>query len=52
MGRTMKTTLKAATIQRSEDRAHFDLGWLQTYHSFSFADYYDPERELGRAARL
>ncbi len=30
------------TIQRSGDRAFFDMGWLQTYHSFSFADYFDP----------
>lgn len=30
-------------IQRSAQRAHFDHGWLDTYHSFSFADYHDPE---------
>ena len=30
-------------IQRSAQRAHFDHGWLDTYHSFSFADYRDPE---------
>jgi quercetin 2,3-dioxygenase len=29
-------------IQRADDRAFFDFGWLKTYHSFSFADYYDP----------
>jgi redox-sensitive bicupin YhaK (pirin superfamily) len=31
------------TVQRAADRAHFDFGWLSTYHSFSFADYYDPD---------
>lgn len=40
------------TIQRSKDRAYFDHGWLKTYHSFSFADYYDPANQNWGALRV
>jgi redox-sensitive bicupin YhaK (pirin superfamily) len=39
-------------IRRSEDRGHFDHGWLDTRHSFSFADYFDPEHVQFGALRV
>jgi quercetin 2,3-dioxygenase len=30
-------------LRKSSDRGHFNHGWLSTFHSFSFADYYDSQ---------
>lgn len=39
-------------IQRAGDRYFADHGWLRTYHSFSFADYVDPQNLNWGALRV
>ena len=39
-------------VLSSSERGHFDHGWLDTYHSFSFGDYYDPSRIRFRSLRV
>jgi len=39
-------------IHKADSRGHADHGWLNAYHSFSFAGYYDPERIQFGALRV
>ncbi len=39
-------------IRRAEDRGHADLGWLDTYHTFSFSTYHDPRHTRFRSLRV
>lgn len=39
-------------VDRASSRGYFDHGWLKTYHTFSFADYYNPMRVHFGALRV
>lgn len=49
------TTFKGKTmltIRRAADRGHFHHGWLETFHTFSFGEYFDPAWNQFRALRV
>jgi redox-sensitive bicupin YhaK (pirin superfamily) len=48
----MRVALAMITLRKSSDRGHAELGWLDSRHTFSFANYYNADQMGFRSLRV
>lgn len=49
---SVSTTTPKAQVRRSGERGQTQISWLESRHTFSFSDYYDPEHMAFRSLRV